>query len=40
MSHELQNYFGIGYLDAADVLEGISFTATILENLRLQGIID
>lgn len=40
MGRELQEYFNIGYVHAADVLEGVSFTATILENLRRQGIFD
>lgn len=40
MSHELQDYFDIDYLHAADVLEGISFAATILENLKTQNFFD
>ena len=40
MSRELQGLFDIEYLHAADVLEGLGFTATILTNLQKQGIID
>lgn len=40
MSRELQEYFNIGYMHAADVLEGVAFAATILENLKNKGIFD
>lgn len=40
MSRELQKYFNIEYMHAADVLEGVAFAATILENLRTHGIFD
>lgn len=40
MSRELQKYFNIEYIHAADVMEGVAFTATILANLRRQGIFD
>lgn len=40
MALELQEYFGIDYRHAELALQGIANAATILENLKQQGILD